>query len=82
MAGKEIIFADEARQKIKAGVDKLANAVKATMGPGGRNVVLERKFGSPVVTKDGVTVAKEIELPDPVENIGAQLVKGGCSENC
>ena len=75
MAGKEIIFADEARQKIKAGVDKLANAVKATMGPGGRNVVLERKFGSPVVTKDGVTVAKEIELPDPVENIGAQLVK-------
>ncbi|TCK03352.1 chaperonin GroEL [Phorcysia thermohydrogeniphila] len=75
MAGKEIIFADEARQKIKAGVDKLANAVKATMGPGGRNVVLERKFGSPVVTKDGVTVAKEIELADPVENIGAQLVK-------
>ncbi|MEO2068822.1 MAG: chaperonin GroEL [Desulfurobacteriaceae bacterium] len=75
MAGKEIIFADEARQKIKAGVDKLANAVKATMGPGGRNVVIERKFGSPVVTKDGVTVAKEIELPDPVENIGAQLVK-------
>jgi chaperonin GroEL len=75
MAGKEIVFADEARQKIKAGVDKLANAVKATMGPGGRNVVLERKFGSPVVTKDGVSVAKEIELPDPVENIGAQLVK-------
>ena len=75
MAGKEIFFADEARQKIKAGIDKLANAVKATMGPGGRNVVLERKFGSPVVTKDGVTVAKEIELSDPVENIGAQLVK-------
>ncbi len=75
MAGKEIIFSNEARQKIKAGVDKLANAVKATMGPGGRNVVLERKFGSPLVTKDGVTVAKEIELPDPVENIGAQLVK-------
>jgi chaperonin GroEL len=75
MAGKEIVFSDEARQKVKAGVDKLADAVKATMGPGGRNVVLERKFGSPVVTKDGVTVAKEIELPDPVENIGAQLVK-------
>lgn len=75
MAGKEIVFSDEARQKIKAGVDKLANAVKATMGPGGRNVILERKFGSPVVTKDGVTVAKEIELPDPVENLGAQLVK-------
>ncbi len=75
MAGKEIMFGHEARQKIKAGVDKLANAVKATMGPGGRNVVLERKFGSPVVTKDGVTVAKEIELTDPVENLGAQLVK-------
>ncbi|WP_457680724.1 chaperonin GroEL [Thermovibrio sp.] len=75
MAGKEITFGHEARQKIKAGVDKLANAVKATMGPGGRNVVLERKFGSPVVTKDGVTVAKEIELTDPVENLGAQLVK-------
>ncbi|MEO2083265.1 MAG: chaperonin GroEL [Desulfurobacteriaceae bacterium] len=75
MAGKEILFSNEARQKIKAGVDKLADAVKATMGPGGRNVVLERKFGSPLVTKDGVTVAKEIELPDPVENIGAQLVK-------
>ncbi|WP_456341624.1 chaperonin GroEL, partial [Thermovibrio sp.] len=75
MAGKEIVFGNEARQKIKAGVDKLANAVKATMGPGGRNVVLERKFGSPVVTKDGVTVAKEIELTDPVENLGAQLVK-------
>ncbi|SNR59649.1 chaperonin GroEL [Desulfurobacterium atlanticum] len=75
MAGKDIRFADEARQKVKIGVDKLANAVKATMGPGGRNVVIERKFGSPLVTKDGVTVAKEIELTDPVENIGAQLVK-------
>ncbi|OMH41045.1 chaperonin GroEL [Desulfurobacterium indicum] len=75
MAGKDIRFADEARQKVKIGVDKLANAVKATMGPGGRNVVIERKFGSPLVTKDGVTVAKEIELADPIENIGAQLVK-------
>ncbi len=75
MAGKEIMFSDEARQKVKHGVDKLANAVKATMGPGGRNVVIERKFGSPLVTKDGVTVAKEIEIQDPVENIGAQLVK-------
>ncbi|WP_457569129.1 chaperonin GroEL [Desulfurobacterium sp.] len=75
MAGKDIRFADEARQKVKIGVDKLANAVKATMGPGGRNVVIERKFGSPLVTKDGVTVAKEIELSDPIENIGAQLVK-------
>ena len=75
MAGKEILFSDTARQKVKAGVDKLANAVKVTMGPGGRNVVIERKFGSPLVTKDGVTVAKEIELKDPPENIGAQLVK-------
>ena len=64
MAGKEIIFSDTARQKVKAGVDKLANAVKVTMGPGGRNVVIERKFGSPLVTKDGVTVAKEIELKE------------------
>ena len=75
MAGKDIRFSDEARQKIKHGVDKLADAVKATMGPGGRNVVIERKFGSPLVTKDGVTVAKEIEIQDPIENIGAQLVK-------
>ncbi|NIA11904.1 MAG: chaperonin GroEL [Nitrospiraceae bacterium] len=75
MAAKEIVFSDEARQKIKLGVDKLANAVKATMGPGGRNVVIERKFGSPLVTKDGVTVAKEVEVKDAVENLGAQLVK-------
>ena len=72
---KEILFDVEARNKIKKGVDALANAVKVTLGPKGRNVVIDKKFGAPTVTKDGVTVAKEIELSDPVENMGAQLVK-------
>jgi chaperonin GroEL len=72
---KAITFGDEARQAILKGVDKLANAVKVTLGPKGRNVVIEKKFGSPLVTKDGVTVAKEIELQDPLENVGAQMVK-------
>jgi len=72
---KTILFDVEARNKIKKGVDALANAVKVTLGPKGRNVVIDKKFGSPMVTKDGVTVAKEIELADPVENMGAQLVK-------
>jgi chaperonin GroEL len=72
---KAITFGDEARQAILKGVDKLANAVKVTLGPKGRNVVIEKKFGSPLVTKDGVTVAKEIELQDPIENVGAQMVK-------
>ena len=72
---KEITFDTTARDKIKRGVDKLANAVKVTLGPKGRNVILEKKFGAPTVTKDGVSVAKEIELKDPVENMGAQLVK-------
>ncbi|QQC67335.1 chaperonin GroEL [Paraburkholderia ginsengisoli] len=75
MAAKGIIFSDVARSKLVEGVNILANAVKVTLGPKGRNVVLERSFGSPVVTKDGVSVAKEIELPDRVQNIGAQLVK-------
>ncbi|MDP2956986.1 MAG: chaperonin GroEL [Longimicrobiales bacterium] len=75
MAAKELHFDVEARARLKIGVDKLAQAVKATLGPKGRNVVLDRKFGSPTVTKDGVTVAKEIELEDPVENMGAQMVK-------
>ncbi len=75
MAGKAIIYSEEARKKIKDGVDKLANIVKTTLGPKGRYVVLERKFGSPLVTNDGVTIAKEIELEDPFENMGAQLVK-------
>ncbi|RAS21082.1 chaperonin GroEL [Paraburkholderia bryophila] len=75
MAAKEIIFSDVARSKLVEGVNILANAVKVTLGPKGRNVVLERSFGSPVVTKDGVSVAREIELQDRVQNIGAQLVK-------
>jgi len=72
---KQLIFGDQARQKILLGVTKLAAAVRATMGPKGRNVVIDKKYGSPTVTKDGVTVAKEIELEDPFENMGAQLVK-------
>ncbi|MCH7533407.1 MAG: chaperonin GroEL [Gemmatimonadetes bacterium] len=75
MAAKELQFDVEARARLKKGVDKLAQAVKVTLGPKGRNVVLDRKFGSPMVTKDGVTVAKEVELEDPVENMGAQMVK-------
>ncbi len=65
---KNISFDTEARNKIKIGVDKLANAVKVTLGPKGRNVVIDKKFGAPSITKDGVTVAKEIELKDPIEN--------------
>ena len=75
MAAKQVIFADDARHKIVRGVNVLADAVKVTLGPKGRNVVLERSFGAPTVTKDGVSVAKEIELKDKFENIGAQLVK-------
>jgi chaperonin GroL len=75
MAAKNIIFDDHARKAIEAGVDKLANVVSVTLGPKGRNVVLERKYGSPIITNDGVTIAKEIELEDPYENMGAQLVK-------
>ncbi|WP_175850726.1 chaperonin GroEL [Burkholderia cepacia] len=75
MAAKEIIFSDVARARLTEGVNILANAVKVTLGPKGRNVVLERSFGAPVVTKDGVSVAKEIELADKLQNIGAQLVK-------
>jgi chaperonin GroEL len=75
MAGKQIVYSEEARGYILAGVNKLANAVKVTLGPKGRNVVLEKKFGSPTITKDGVTVAKEIELPDHLENMGAQMVR-------
>lgn len=75
MAAKEIIFDEEGRRALLRGVEKLAKAVKVTLGPAGRNVILEKKFGSPTITKDGVTVAKEIELPDPFENLGAQLVR-------
>jgi chaperonin GroEL len=75
MAAKQLMFDEEARRAILKGVDKLANAVKATLGPKGRNVVLDKKFGAPNITKDGVTVAKEVELEDPFENMGAQMVK-------
>src|SRR6202049_3050748 len=75
MAAKRIAFDQEAREAILRGVRKLARAVKVTLGPSGRNVVLEKSFGSPTVTKDGVTVAKEIELEDSYENMGAQMVK-------
>ncbi|MBL9206870.1 MAG: chaperonin GroEL, partial [Opitutaceae bacterium] len=75
MAAKQLLFDESARQKVLRGVELLSRAVKVTLGPKGRNVVIDKKFGSPTVTKDGVTVAKEIELADPYENIGAQLVK-------
>src|SRR5271169_1749965 len=72
---KQIVYAENSRQAILRGVNQLADAVKVTLGPKGRNVVLEKKFGAPIITKDGVTVAKEIELPDPLENMGAQMVR-------
>ena len=72
---KQISYKEEAREALKRGVDKISNAVKVTLGPKGRNVVLDRGFGSPTITKDGVTVAKEIELKDRFENIGASLIK-------
>ncbi len=75
MADKEIVYGEDSRQAILAGVNKLANTVKVTLGPKGRNVILEKKFGGPTVTKDGVTVAKEIELDNPIENMGAQMVR-------
>ncbi|HEY7112894.1 MAG TPA: chaperonin GroEL, partial [Thermoanaerobaculia bacterium] len=75
MAAKTILYGEEARQRVLHGVNKLADAVKVTLGPKGRNVVIEKKFGSPTVTKDGVTVAKEIELQDALENMGAQMVR-------
>src|SRR5262245_54367526 len=75
MAAKKILFDQDARERIRTGVKTLAKAVKITLGPRGRNVVLDKKWGSPTVTKDGVTVAKEIELEDPYENMGAQMVR-------
>ena len=72
---KKIVLGEDSRQSILRGVNALADAVKITLGPKGRNVVLEKKFGSPTITKDGVTVAKENELKDPVENLGAQMVR-------
>jgi chaperonin GroEL len=75
MAAKELLFSTDARARLKKGIDQLAEAVRITLGPKGRNVVIDKRFGSPTVTKDGVTVAKEIELSDPIENMGAQMVK-------
>ena len=75
MAAKQLKYSDDARQAVLAGVQKLSHAVITTMGPSGRNVILDKKFGSPAITKDGVTVAKEIELEDPFENMGAQMVR-------
>ena len=80
MAAKDVRFSDDARQKMFAGVNVLANAVKVTLGPKGRNVVLDKSFGAPTVTKDGVSVAKEIELEDKFENMGAQMVKEVASQ--
>src|SRR5438132_4182463 len=75
MASKQILYNTDARAKLKRGVDQLADAVKVTLGPKGRNVVIDKKFGAPTITKDGVTVAKEIELEDAIENMGAQMVR-------
>src|SRR6201982_814821 len=75
MPAKQLEFSEEARRSLKSGIDQLAEAVKVTLGPKGRNVALDKKFGAPNVTHDGVTVAKEIELEDPFENMGAQLLK-------
>ncbi|MBR5262833.1 MAG: chaperonin GroEL, partial [Clostridia bacterium] len=72
---KQIIYGEEARKALQNGIDKLANTVKITLGPKGRNVVLDKKYGAPLITNDGVTIAKEIELEDSFENMGAQLVK-------
>src|ERR1700690_3162848 len=72
---KQITYSDESRQAVLRGVNQLADAVKVTLGPRGRNVVLQKKFGAPTITKDGVTVAKEVELKDPLENMGAQMVR-------
>ena len=80
MASKQLVYADEARQKLLTGVSKLARAVRSTLGPRGRNAVLDKGWGSPTVTKDGVSVAEEIELADPYENMGAQLVKEAASK--
>jgi len=80
MGAKQLSYADDAREKLLAGASKLARAVRSTLGPRGRNAVLDKGWGSPTVTKDGVTVAEEIELHDPYENMGAQLVKEAASK--
>ena len=75
MSAKEIIFDEQARKKVLRGVNQIADAVKVTLGPKGRNVVIQKSFGAPLITKDGVTVAKEVELDDKFENMGAQMVR-------
>src|ERR1700750_89000 len=75
MSAKQLVFDAQARRQLRAGIDKLANAVKVTLGPRGRNVAIDKKWGAPTVTHDGVTVAKEIELEDPFQNMGAQMLK-------
>src|SRR3990172_7964961 len=80
MAKKQVVFDESARKSLREGVDAVANAVKVTLGPKGRNVALDRKFGAPTITHDGVTVAKEIELEDPLANMGAQLLKEAASK--
>src|SRR5258705_3807344 len=80
MRAKQLAYSDEARQKLLAGVEKLARAVKSTLGPRGRNAVIDKGWGSPTITKDGVTVAEEVELKDKFENIGAKLVKEAASK--
>src|SRR2546430_14940235 len=80
MAAKQLIFREDARKALKRGVDTLAEAVKTTLGPKGRNVALDKKYGAPTVTHDGVTVAKDVELADPFENMGAQLLKEAASK--
>ena len=78
---KQLVFSEEARRRLSKGMETLADAVATTLGPKGRNVALDKKFGSPTITHDGVTVAKEIELEDPFENMGAQLLKRSRYEN-
>src|SRR5882672_10572420 len=80
MPAKQLVFREDARKALKRGVDQLAEAVKTTLGPKGRNVALDKKYGAPTVTHDGVTVAKDIELSDPFENMGAQLLKEAASK--
>src|SRR4030088_1592477 len=80
MAGKLIVYNENARHALMRGVNQLADAVRVTLGPRGRNVVIDKKFGSPTVTKDGVTVAKEIDVPNPIENVGARMVRAVASK--
>src|ERR1700752_3850015 len=80
MAAKQLVFSEDARRKLRTGINTVANAVGATLGPKGRNVAVDRKFGSPTIVHDGVTVAKEIELDDPFENMGAQILKEAASK--